>query len=176
VRYRTGSSSSYTRPYPPVGYVSSHAPLLSILHSRLTEYEDAISHAHNVAENLGHSRHIEPPSADMVARMKRTSASFDAVLQHVDAVDAHLDHNFILLNRDVVSPTNALYMAPPSIDEDEDRKRTLRTSSPILANATTLNISFRPFPSAEVMVQSAILAHSAELRALASPEWIMNGV
>lgn len=165
------SSSGFTRPYPPVGYCSAHTPLLLQLHERLSEYESAVSHAYTIRDKYGDTKsynHIEPPSGEMMARIKRTQRAFDAVLSHVDAVDAHLDSDYVVLHRDAVSKTNALYRAPASIEEDEDKLRTISTNSPILCNAHELDLSFRPHPSAEVMLRSSILAHSDELKWLAS--------
>ena len=168
------SSDCFTRPYPTIGYCSVHAPLLSQLHDRLTEYEDAVAHVYSIHEKYGDPRGpVEPPSNEMISRLKRTSQAFDAVLQHVDAVDEHMDKDYVLLHRDACGPTNSLYKAAPSVEEDEDKQRTFRTRSPILCNAHELNVSFRPYPSAEVLLQSSILAHSRELRMLASPPSFM---
>ena len=157
------------RPFPPIGYISTHTPLLTKLHERLTEYEDAVAHVYSIHEKYGEpGRPIEPPSAEMLSRLRTTSAAFDAVLSHVDAVDAHVEEGYVLLHREACGPTNALYTAPVSVEEEEDKRRTVRTRSPILANAADLDLSFRPYPSAEVLVQSPILANSPELRALAS--------
>ena len=157
--------------YPPVGYSSAHTPLLSQLHERLSEYEDAVQHAYNVHSKYGDVRtnHVEPPSGEMMARIKRTQSAFDSVLSHVDAVDALLEDDYVLLNRDACSTTNVLYHAPPSVEEEEYKERLINTCSPILCNAVQLDISFRPYPSAELLVRSPILAHSDELRLLASP-------
>ena len=163
------SSDSYTKPFPPFGYCSAHTPLLTQLHERLTEYEDAVGHAYNIREKYGDPRgQIEPPSGDMLARLKRTSQAFDAVLQHVDAVDMHLERDYVVLHRDACGATNGLYRVP-SAEEEEDRATTIRTRSPILSNAAELDMSFRPYPSCEVLMRSPILAHSVELRLLASP-------
>ena len=163
-------SDSSVKPYPPIGYCSVHAPLLSRLHERLTEQEDAVAHAMSIHEKYGTPRaFVEPPSGEMLSRLQRTSHAFDAVLSHVDAVDAHIDHEYVLLHRDACGPTNSLFQAAPSEEEAEDKLRTIRTRSPILSNAHELDLSFRPYPSSEVLVHSPILANSAELRFLASP-------
>lgn len=161
------AADSFIRPYPPIGYVSSLTPLLSALHTRLTEYEDAVSYAQNVRRKYGDALGcIEPPSVDMLARMERTSLAFDAVMRHVDAVDTHLSQDYVVLHRDTCGPTNAFYRSRAIPEQDE--QRTVRSRSPILANATELSVTFRPFPSTEVLLQSPILAHSAELRALSA--------
>ena len=171
VRY--ASSDAYPpRPYPPIGYASAHTPLLTQLHERLSEYEDAVAHAYTIHEKYGGSRAavVEPPGADMLARLRRTSQAFDAVLQHVDAVDAHIEDDYVLLHRDACGPTNSLYQVLPSTEEEEEDKLcTLRTRSPILSNAAELELSFRPYPSSEVLLKSSILANSDELRVLSSP-------
>ena len=163
------ASDAFKKPYPPIGYTSSVMPLLTQLHGRLSEYEDAIEHAYAIREKYGDTHgHIEPPSAAMMARLDRTSQAFDTVLQHVDIVDLHLDNNFVVLHRDACGATNALFNAPASEEEEDDKLRTVRTRSPILSNASKLDFSFRPYPSSEVLVHSPILAHSADLRLLAS--------
>ena len=54
--------------------------------------EDAIAHAYAIREKYGdhHANFIEAPSGEMKARIARTSQAFDAVLQHVDLVDAQV--------------------------------------------------------------------------------------
>ena len=167
----TQYASASAKIYPPIGYVSAHAPLLSRLHERLSEYEDAVAHAYNLHEKYGTAAaaQIEPPSGEMLARLKRTSMAFDAIVSHVDAVDAHLDNDYVLLHRDACKPSNGLFHSPPCEEKDEDDDRTIRTTSPILANSAELDLSFRPYPSSEVLIRSPILANSYELRLLASP-------
>lgn len=165
----SGASDVSVKPYPPVGFTSAIMPLLTKLHERLNEYEDAVAHAYAIREKYGDTRgHIEPPSGEMHARITRTNEAFEAVLQHVDVVDQHLDDDYVLLHRDACGPTNSLYRAPPSASEDYDTARTVRTRSPILSNAAQLDVSFRPYPCAEVLLRSPILANSRELKLLAS--------
>lgn len=167
--FHNATADSFAKPYPPIGFCSVHAPLLSQLHERITEYEEAVAHVYSIRQKYGDPRgHVEPPPSEMHVRLKRTQSAFDAVLQHVDAVDAHLDSDYVLLHRETCHPTNALYRAPLSVEEVDDNERVIRTRSPILSNAAELAMTFRPYPSAEVLVHSPILAHSEELRLLAS--------
>ena len=101
------------------------------------------------------------PSGEMLARLKRTSMAFDAIVSHVDAVDAHLDNDYVLLTRPC-KPSNGLFHSPCE-EKDEDDDRTIRTTSPILANAAELDLSFRHTYRPEVLIRSPILANSYEL-------------
>ena len=156
---------------PPsaLAFSSSQAPLLQILHQRLTEYEDAVDLAYSVAAKYGHRADrykLDPPGQEMEARVKRTSAAFDAVLAHVDVVDSLVEDDYVLLRRDRCAPGNVLYRG----GDDDDR--TVYTKSPILANARGLDLSFRPNPSREVLLRSPILSNSLELRLLAMPHLV----
>ena len=153
------------------GYTSAQVPLLTTLHSKLVEYEDAVNHAYAVRAKYGFlpGFEMEPPSGDLMDKMRRTSHAFDAVLQHVDHVDDRVDSDYVLLHRDVCSDANVLFKAPPSEEEAADRARTVRTRSPILQNSSSLELTFRPYASREVLLRSPILANSFELCALASP-------
>ena len=153
------------------GFTSAHAPLLTTLHSKLVEYEDAVNHAYTVREKygLGAGFNLDAPTGEMEQRMKRTSHAFEAVLQHVDAVDLHVHRDYVLMHRDVCAAPNALFKAPLTPEEEEEeRANAIHTRSPILQNASSLELTYRPVPSCELMVQSPILAHSRELRELAA--------
>ena len=152
------------------GFTSSQAPLLTVLHERLSEYETAVEHAFSVAAKYGEygaGYELDPTGQQMHARMEQTAVAFDAVLQHVDAVSNLVGQDYVLIQRDRCSPGNAAFRVP-SEDADEDRQRTLFTKSPILAHSRTLELSFRPHPSCEVLARSPILSNSPELRLLAA--------
>ena len=153
------------------GYTSAQSPLLTTLHGKLIEYEDAVNHAYAVHEKYGFlpGFEMEPPSGDLMDKMRRTSKAFNTVLQHVEDVELHVDSDYVLLHRDVCADANVLFKAPPSEEEAADRARTVRTRSPILQNSSSLELTFRPHASREVLLRSRILANSFELRALASP-------
>lgn len=154
----------------PFSFTSAHAPLLTQLHSKLVEYEDAVNHAYAVREKYGLDPgfSLDPPSGELNERMRRTSRAFDAVLQHVDEVDLHVHHNYVVLHRDACAPPNTLFKAPDTDEDDGEKGSVVRTRSPILQNASSLELTFRPRPSCELMVRSSILANSDELRRLAS--------
>ena len=157
-------------PPTPFGFTSAHVPLLSVLHERLTEYEDAIEHAYGVQTkygSYGKGFKLDPPSGHLVRRMEQTAAAFDAVLQHVDRVDAHIERDYVLWHRDGASPVNALHSAASTDEAVKDRGKTLYTKSPILRHSRTLEFSFRPHPSCEVLVGSRILANSTLVQELA---------
>lgn len=174
-----GAPPSTLGPYPglksaDIAYASASVPLLSTLHQRLSEYEDAVDHVFQVRQKYGLSAgfHIDPPSGEIERRMKRTQTAFDAVLSHVDAVDAKVSRDYVVLRREACGAANVLFHARPSTEEFEDRQRTVYTRSPILQNSSQLALSFRPFPSRELLIHSPILSHSNDLKYLAaSPEY-----
>jgi hypothetical protein len=153
-------------------FTSSHAPLLGQLHERLVEYEDAVGDAVGEANKYGHygrGFRLDPTTESLVRRMRDAAAAFNAVERHVGVVDAHIDREYVVLNRDCCAPANELFRAPRGPEYAADQKRTVYTSSPILANASALDMSFRPHPSNEVLAFSPILANSIPLRKLAAP-------
>ena len=153
------------------GYSSASGPLLTKLHDRLVEYEDAVDHVYEVRKKYGlrPGFQLDPPSGELVERMNRVSNAFDSVMAHVDAVDTYVDREYVVLRREACGAANVLFRAPPSLDQLEDAQRTVYTRSPILRHSSELGLSFRPFPSREVLLKSKILSHSSELRRLAAP-------
>ena len=70
-----------------------------------------MNHAYAVREKYGLDPgfSLDPPSGELNERRRRTSQVFDAVLQHVDEVDLHVHHNYVVLHRDACAPPNTLF-------------------------------------------------------------------
>ena len=156
----------------PLGYSSAHAPLLTLLHERLTEIETAVARATSIGSKYGlepGAYRLNPPTGELQLRRRRTAEAFDAVLTHVDDVSAAVDSDYVVLHRSRCGHANVLYRAAPNAEEVCDRTRRVLTKSPILSNSHSLERSFRPNPSREVVAYSPILAHSSTCKMLAVP-------
>lgn len=160
-----------TVPTSKFAFSSSNVPLLSTLHELITEYETAVKHVYEVRDKYGLKPgfDLEPPSGGLFEKMKRHQKAFDAVSKHVDDVNMLIAHDHIVLRREACGAANDLYRAPPSEAEEQDKQRTIFTRSPILRYSSQLGLSFRPFPSNELLCQSSILSNSQDLRELAAP-------
>ncbi len=112
---------------------------------------------------------LDPPSGELVDRMQRVEAAFEAILSHVNDVNAHVARDYVLLRREACGAANALFRAPASEEEEQDKLRTVFTRSPILRQSSQRGLSFRPYPSCELLCRSHILSNSMDLQTLAAP-------
>ena len=167
------------RPNPaPVKFHSAHAPLLHQLHERLTEYEQSIAYAQSIYGKYGlpvSARRLAP-DRELKQRMQRTADAFYAMLEHVEAVDAYVEREYVVLTRARCGAANSLFSVSGGDDEAgiEERSRMIKTSSRILANSSKLKFAFPPRPSYEVLIRSPILANSHEIRQLSAPPELLG--
>ena len=152
----------------PFAFSSAHVPLLTQLHERLNEYEDSLEHMSAVCSRFGVK--VSPEMGGLERRMKSTSETFDAVLEHVENVDEFVESGYVVLQRTRCGAANKLFSSEHDADDDHDAARLglVPTSSTILAHSTSLRSAFPPRPSREVLIYSPILAHSSEVRFLSS--------
>lgn len=158
-------------------YTSNNSSLLKQLHQQLDEYETAINHVYEVREKYGlrPGFDLDPPSGELVDRMQRVEAAFEAILSHVNDVNAHVARDYVLLRREACGAANALFRAPASEEEEQDKLRTVFTRSPILRQSSQRGLSFRPYPSCELLCRSHILSNSMDLQTLAAPPELYSG-
>ena len=184
--YRANTAQmAHTPSVVPVGclrpskfsYTSNNSPLLKQLHQQLDEYETAINHVYEVREKYGlrPGFDLDPPSGELVDRMQRVEAAFEAILSHVNDVNAHVARDYVLLRREACGAANALFRAPASEEEEQDKLRTVFTRSPILRQSSQRGLSFRPYPSCELLCRSHILSNSMDLQTLAAPPELYSG-
>ena len=160
-----------------IAYNSAQTPLLQLLHERLSDYEDAKAHAQAIYSKYGVTSHqLAPPSTDLERRMQRTAETFDAVLEHVEDVDAHVAQDFVVLQRDAFGPANGLFSSRMQNDgsSNGNRQRMVAVPSVILAHSNSLKFAFPPRPSTEVLMHSRILANSNEARLLSAPPELLG--
>ena len=159
-----------------IGYSSAHAPLLTLLHERLTEIEDELAREQDVYSTYGVSKSYRPPpNAELQRRLDATSETFEAVLEHVESVDELVEDDYVAVQRVAVGRANGLFTVPQIHGEELKTSRLVKVpSSTILANSGSLKMVFPPRPSCEVLVQSRILANSSELRMLEGCGYVMD--
>jgi len=158
---------------PPVAYASAHTPLLTQLHERLTDYENAIDAQQGIYSKYGlNSSLYRPAPIELERRMQRTADTFDTVLEHVEDVDAHVESDYVVLQRDRCGPANGLFSTPRDAEAiaSSNEHRMVHTPSVILQHSRSLSYAFPPRPSCEVLMRSKILANSVEIRMLSAPE------
>lgn len=162
----------------PVVFHSAHAPLLHQLHERLNDFEQSIAYAQSIYGKYGlpvSARRLAP-DRELKQRMQRTADAFNAMLEHVEAVDAFVEREYVVLTRARCGAANSLFSVSGVDDEAgiEERRRMVKTSSRILANSCKLKFAFPPRPSYEVLIRSPILANSHEVRLLSTPPELLG--
>jgi len=162
----------------PVVFHSAHAPLLHQLHERLNDFEESIAYAQSIYGKYGlpvSARRLAP-DRELKQRMQRTADAFNAMLEHVEAVDAFVEREYVVLTRARCGAANSLFSVSGVDDEAgiEERRRMVKTSSRILANSCKLKFAFPPRPSYEVLIRSPILANSHEVRLLSTPPELLG--
>ena len=166
------------QPTPTLVFHSAHAPLLHQLHERLNDFEQSIAYAQSIYGKYGlpvSARRLAP-DRELKQRMQRTADAFNAMLEHVEAVDAFVEREYVVLTRARCGAANSLFSVSGVDDEAgiEERRRMVKTSSRILANSCKLKIAFPPRPSYEVLIRSPILANSHEIRLLSTPPELLG--